>query len=192
MSDQPPIRKRAPRRDAQARRAAVIAAAAACFQEFGYDVPLETVAERAGVGRGTLYRNFSDREALALAIFSREVERLGEGIDADAPIEHTLATMVRESATASSLFRRIAAELHRSNANLAAFRALRNRLEQLIAPAVMRARDRGELQNGVEPGDLVTALQMVGGLLYPFLDSADIEAQISAALQLLLAGLRPR
>lgn len=192
MDDRPATRKRAPRRDAQQRREALITAATACFEERGYDVPLETIAERAGVGRGTLYRNFRDREALALAIFSREVDRLEETVDPDAPIEDMLAVMIRDGAAASSLFRRIAAELHRSNANLTAFQALGERLERLIAPVVTQAQARGELDGDVTSHDLVLAMQMAGGLLYPFLSDEEVVVQISAALQLLLMGLRPR
>jgi DNA-binding transcriptional regulator YbjK len=41
------------RRDARARREALLEAAAACFDADGFGVPLEDIAARAGVGRGT-------------------------------------------------------------------------------------------------------------------------------------------
>ena len=56
----PPTR----RRDAQDNRDRLIAAAREVFAESGFDVPLDAIARRAGVGRATLYRNFSDRYAL--------------------------------------------------------------------------------------------------------------------------------
>ncbi len=66
------------RKDALARRHAILKAAAEVLAEQGFDAPLELVAERAGVGRATLYRNFPDRTALALAVFTQEVEALAE------------------------------------------------------------------------------------------------------------------
>lgn len=155
-------------------------------------MPLEVIADRAGVGRGTLYRNFQDREALALAIFSREVDKFESAFDPAAPIENNLAKMVREGAPAAALFRRIATELKQADANLAAFAALGVRLEQLLAPAVQQACMRGEIDEAVTPAQLVLALQMAGGLLYPFMNDDEITMQIDAALHLLLRGLRPR
>jgi AcrR family transcriptional regulator len=38
------------------------------FARLGTDVPLEVVAQEAGVGRGTLYRNFPSREHMLAAI----------------------------------------------------------------------------------------------------------------------------
>ena len=52
------------RKDAQERRDRLIAAAADLFELQCYDVPLEAIAERAGIGRGTLYRNFRARMLL--------------------------------------------------------------------------------------------------------------------------------
>jgi len=192
MHDPPAPRTRAPRRDAQRRREALLTAATSCFQQFGYDVPLEVVADRAGVGRGTLYRNFKDREALALAIFTREIDRFEDGFDPAAPIEANLGKMIRQGAPAAALFRRIAADLKQSDANLAAFEALGARLEALLAPAVEKARARDEIDRAVTPADLVLALQMVGGLLYPFMGDEEVAMHINAALGLLLRGIRPR
>ena len=64
------------RRDAVLRREALLNAAIECFETRGYSVSLEEIADHAGVGRGTLYRNFKDRAALTLAIFAREIEKI--------------------------------------------------------------------------------------------------------------------
>lgn len=42
------------------------------------DVPLNVIAKKAGVGQGTLYRNFPDRNALVLEIHRREVQQLAD------------------------------------------------------------------------------------------------------------------
>jgi AcrR family transcriptional regulator len=56
------------RADAQRNRDALLATARAVFARLGTDVPLEVVAQEAGVGRGTLYRHFPSREHLLAAI----------------------------------------------------------------------------------------------------------------------------
>jgi AcrR family transcriptional regulator len=40
------------------------------------DVPLSVIAKKAGVGQGTLYRNFPSREALVLEAYHHEVQQL--------------------------------------------------------------------------------------------------------------------
>ncbi|MGK2912127.1 MAG: TetR/AcrR family transcriptional regulator [Sphingobium sp.] len=52
--------------------------AACMFEEMGYDVPLEAIAEKAGVGRGTLYRNFKDRSALAIEVVSLRLDEVSQ------------------------------------------------------------------------------------------------------------------
>jgi len=42
------------------------------------DVPLSVIAKKAGVGQGTFYRHFPDRETLVLEVFRAEMERLAE------------------------------------------------------------------------------------------------------------------
>lgn len=192
MTDTPPPTARPLRRDAQERRAALIAAATDCFEAQGYGVPLEAIAERAGVGRGTLYRNFRDREALALAIFEQEIDRLDGRIDADRPLAETIGAVVRDGARASALFGRIGAELRLDDENARAFRALRDRLERMMTPAAEAAKARGELRADAGPRELVLAIRMVGGLRQPIHDPADSNDQVAAALALLLNGLQPR
>ncbi|MGW0712058.1 TetR/AcrR family transcriptional regulator [Streptomyces sp. NPDC002643] len=43
------------------------------------DVPLSAIAKKAGVGQGTFYRNFPNREALVLEVHRHEVRQLVDG-----------------------------------------------------------------------------------------------------------------
>ncbi|GGJ77622.1 TetR family transcriptional regulator [Streptomyces camponoticapitis] len=42
------------------------------------DVPLSTIAKKAGVGQGTFYRNFPHREALVLELYRHEMRQVAE------------------------------------------------------------------------------------------------------------------
>src|SRR5271163_4846325 len=59
---------RKPRADSARNRQFLIDAAKAAFADVGLDVSLEEIARRAGVGIGTLYRNFSSRQAVVEAV----------------------------------------------------------------------------------------------------------------------------
>jgi AcrR family transcriptional regulator len=67
---------RQPRSDVARNRRLLVEAAIEAFQEFGWDVPLDTVARRAGVGNATLYRHFPTRDDLYEAVFAVLHERL--------------------------------------------------------------------------------------------------------------------
>lgn len=63
------------RSDARENRARILAAARQAFAEDD-DTSMNRIAQLAGVGPGTLYRNYPSREALILEIYQEEIERL--------------------------------------------------------------------------------------------------------------------
>ncbi|HUO38756.1 MAG TPA: helix-turn-helix domain-containing protein [Mycobacterium sp.] len=69
------------RADAQLNRGRILAAAAELFAERGLGVPLEEIADRAGVGVATLYRRFPTRADLAAAAFERSISRYTDAVD---------------------------------------------------------------------------------------------------------------
>lgn len=64
------------RADARRNRQRILEAAAATFAAEGIAVPVDVVAERAGVGVGTLYRHFPTKEALFEAIVMDRIDTL--------------------------------------------------------------------------------------------------------------------
>lgn len=70
------VQSRPLRADAQRNRERLLAAATEAFANEGEDVALEAVAARAGVGIGTLYRHFPNRDALVAAAYRHEVDEL--------------------------------------------------------------------------------------------------------------------
>ncbi len=71
------------RADAALNRARILEAAEEVFAAQGVSAPIDDVAERAGVGVGTLYRHFATKEALFEAIVLARLEEL-QRVAADA------------------------------------------------------------------------------------------------------------
>lgn len=71
----------AQRADAKRNRERIIEAGVELFSRDG-SASLSAVGKRAGVGQGTLYRHFPDREALIWAVYEREVDDLVTRADA--------------------------------------------------------------------------------------------------------------
>jgi AcrR family transcriptional regulator len=78
------------RSDARENRARILAAAREAFAEDG-DTSMNQIAQRAGVGPGTLYRNYPNREALILDIYQDEIDGLAGAVagllEAHPPVE---------------------------------------------------------------------------------------------------------
>jgi AcrR family transcriptional regulator len=64
------------RADAQRNRELILEIAKAIFARDGVQASLDDIARRAGVGPGTLYRHFPNRDALIAAVYRSEVEKL--------------------------------------------------------------------------------------------------------------------
>jgi AcrR family transcriptional regulator len=69
------------RADAKRNYDRIVDVARQVFREQGYDASLDEVAKRAGVGPGTLYRHFPNRDALLDAIMQSWVDRVDEAAD---------------------------------------------------------------------------------------------------------------
>jgi len=64
------------RADAARNRARILEAAEVVFAADGIEVPVDVIAEKAGVGVGTLYRHFETKEKLCEAILLERLARL--------------------------------------------------------------------------------------------------------------------
>src|SRR5438067_10152229 len=71
-----PLLARPRRADALRNYEKILVAARDAFAEGGEATSLEEIARRAGVGIGTLYRNFPNRQALLEAVYVGEVEEV--------------------------------------------------------------------------------------------------------------------
>ncbi len=68
--------RRALRADARRNRDAILDAAGELFARRGDAVQMDEIADRAGLGVGTLYRHFADKQALRAAIIGRRFEEM--------------------------------------------------------------------------------------------------------------------
>ena len=77
------------RRDAARNRALLLDAAREVFAARGLEATLDEIAHHAGVGVGTAYRHFANKQELAAAIFKDDFEQLVESaraaLDVDDP-----------------------------------------------------------------------------------------------------------
>lgn len=86
---------RSARSDALANRQRILEAAREAFARRGLDAEIREIAERAGVGVGTLYRHFQSREGLLAALFQQINEHLLRRLQAAVETEDPRAA-VRE------------------------------------------------------------------------------------------------
>jgi len=165
---------KAERREAAAtdKRDAIMAAALSLFVERGfYGTAVPEIAERAGVGAGTIYRYFESKEALVNALYRAEKMKFAQNV-----VERVNATG-GDREPARELFRRlwmhmadfavahpdsfVFLELHHHAAYLdAESHALEQRMLTLFAGVIVAAQARGELKAG-DP-KLMMALVMGG------------------------------
>ncbi|MDT7613343.1 MAG: hypothetical protein QOF00_790, partial [Pseudonocardiales bacterium] len=89
------------RADARRNRDQILAAAKERFAAQGPDVPMEEIARAAGVGVGTLYRRFPDREALIRAVardnFSNALAEARTAVAEESTAWQALVRFLRQS-----------------------------------------------------------------------------------------------
>jgi AcrR family transcriptional regulator len=178
------------RADARRNVDALLEAAKAVFAAAGVDAPVREIAERAGVGVGTVYRHFPRRSDLVAAVFRREVDACAAAAPAlaaaHAPGE-ALARWLRRYTSFVATKRGLAAALHSGDP---AFDALPAYFQQQLGPALASLLDAaaaaGEIRPDVAPRDLLRA---VSNLCLPAGDAADA-GHSRRMVDLLIDGLR--
>lgn len=180
------------RRDAERNRQRILAAAAEVFTERGLDATLDEIARAAGVGIGTVYRRFPDKESLITALFRDRID--------------ALVIVAEQACAAQDPWQGLAGYLEFAAATLAGDLGLRqlmmfgtyerdqvcyarDRMQPVITKLVERAQAAGDLR----PDFQATDVKMIGIML-----SAVAEYAASAApevwrryLGMLIDGLRP-
>lgn len=155
-------RSRPLRRDAVRNHQLVVAAAREVFAEFGTDASMEQIASRAGVGVGTVYRRFPNKEALVDEISGLMLRELAEVArrSLDLPDGAGLEAFLRVIGRSLSEHRGYADKLvGRSKA--ACVELLRDRITGLLT----QAQRAGRVAPGVELGDVMALIWALRGLV---------------------------
>jgi AcrR family transcriptional regulator len=186
MSDAPPVAVRRPTRaDARRNFDALLAAAREAFAENGTGASLEDIARRAGVGIGTLYRNFPTRQDLFESVYVEEIDQLSQAATAVAalPPWEALTTWLERFVAYVATKRAIVEAL---NTDSAMFRSCRSTMYAAAEPLLARAQQAGEVRDDATLDDV---LRLVSGLTSAgFVD----DAQRARVLRFALDGLRGR
>jgi len=182
------------RADARRNREQIVAAAHLVFTEQGMETPMEEIARRAGVGVGTLYRRFPDREALIRAVFAENIHHLmslaraelGQQEDAWDALRRFLRRCVelRLGGLFSVLGRRVVEVLRTDPELMEARQAMLSLLDGMIR----KAQDDGAVRPDVGVGDVIFMLGMVIRHGPPIASATADEARIRL-LELMLDGL---
>jgi len=181
---------RAQRVDACRNRDRLLEVAAETFANCGIDASLEGIAKCAGVGIGTLYRHFPNRDALVEAVYRHNVDLLCDGADelrATLPPDEALAEWMRRFVGYVASKKGLANYLKSVvSADSDLFVSTHARVQQTISHLVQAAADAGTIRPGVEGMDLLRALSGVCLMS----DQADESGHGATVAELLMDGLR--
>jgi AcrR family transcriptional regulator len=145
------------RADAERNRSRILDAAAELFAEKGLAVGLDEIARHAGVGVGTVYRRFANKDELVEALFEERIAQVAqlaeEALDAEDPwegfatfFERTVGLHVANRAVKELMFTHGEAYERVAEA--------RARIGPLVAEIIRRAQASGELRADLELSDV--------------------------------------
>lgn len=154
------------RADARANRDALLTAARALFMERGAsDVPLEDIAQRAGVGRATVYRHFPTRGDLLLGLLDQLVDEL-EGTGAALPDSPDSFMKLFRAAVKLQVENLPLVDLLPPRSELPpGVDALRERLHQLYRRPLATAQAAGAVNAELSPQDIRVLVSMLSAVV---------------------------
>lgn len=191
MNNAAPGGPRRRRADARANRAALLDAAARAVMRDGYAVPLDRIAQEAGVGVGTLYRNFADREALITALVDRSYQLVADLARAAAMCEDEPLDAIK------GFFEGVVATRHRLVLPLMGGPAVTGRINPhsfeistALQSVIQRGISNGTIRSDVGAPDIMVAGAMLAQPQLPP-EAWRVAAQRIAAILLDGLALRP-
>jgi AcrR family transcriptional regulator len=181
--------QRPKRADAARNYDKLLAAAREAFTADGAAASLEDIARRAGVGIGTLYRNFPTRQALLEAVYVDEVEGICRAAEELGDLEpwDALVAWLRSFADYATTKKALAAELMGYlDGDAAVFAHCRVAIKAAGTPLLEAAQRAGAVRSDAVFMDV---LRMVGGIAtIPNPEPGQVDRILAVALD----GLRAR
>jgi AcrR family transcriptional regulator len=149
--------------------------------------PLSSVARKAGVGQGSLYRHFPDRTALAVAVFEENLTELELFIDRpESTLRDLLERVIDQAVVSTALIDLIWAHSHDERVV-----HLGDRLRDMVERKVQREKESGVLGAHVTVEDVLLAVSMLAGVLARS-DADERRAVGSRAVVLFTLAFGPR
>ena len=179
------------RSDARRNREAILVAALTTLTD-SPDASLNAIAKRAGVANATLYRHFPTREALVLATYQHEVQRLVDAagllLAGHEPIEalrRWVERLARYAVTKHGLgdALRKATSPGSDLSSTDTYTAIVGALDRLLQANV----SAGTLRSGLSADDVILALAG----LWQLDPAGDWSAQARRIYDIVLSGLKP-
>lgn len=144
-----------------ANRQALIDAAREVFTELGYTAPMKEIARRAGVGQGSMYRHFSDRIALAAAVFEPSIQELESlAVQPDTTLADLFDRVTEQALSSAAL-----TELMSSNRDDPRVTLLGDRTRDTIAMIVEREQSAGSLGTDLSTDHAMVAVAMLATMI---------------------------
>jgi AcrR family transcriptional regulator len=184
------------RADAVRNRELLLAAAREAFAEGGPDVAVRTIAKRAGVGPGTLFRHFPTKRDLLVAVLDGAFAGMAASIDEGLAAEDPWEGLVHVLTATAELQSRDRTVLEAAGPELFGDEHFRRRMDGMmegIARIIVRGQEAGAVRDDLTPEDLPFIVAALGGATE---HCAPLEGDVPPGLWrrylgLLLDGLRP-
>lgn len=180
------------RRDAERNRQRIVQAAREVFASRGLSAGLNDIAHHAGLGVGTVYRHFPNKDVLIETALRERVAAMlvvAEEGRANADAWQGLTRIMRTFAEMQVADRGLRDVALGSEFGQQEMDDLRARIAPVVEQVLMRAQAAGDVRRGVTVGDLVLVLFMVTELARH--SSEDEPAAYRRYLDVFLQGLRP-
>ncbi|WP_432192545.1 TetR/AcrR family transcriptional regulator [Streptomyces sp. bgisy027] len=185
-----PSRNNGPQRsDAQRNRERILEVALAELSR-DVDAPLSLIAKKAGVGQGTFYRNFPNREALVLEVYRHEVQLLTDAAtellktrEPDAALREWLNQLARFASAKTGLSDVMRQIVGTTDASAQPGYAL---VAEAVGNLLAANHEAGTIRPGVTVDDFILAIAGIWQLDF----RGDWQAQGARLLDLVMDGLR--
>jgi len=179
------------RRDAELNRLRILRAGREVFASRGLQATLNDVAHHAGLGVGTVYRKFPDKQALAEAVYGQELAEIAAMAQQARAEEDAFAALsgFLERALARAARNRGLRELmHHGTVEGAGLARARQEITSHCEHLVARACAQGALRDGVTEADIAPIAAMIDSVMA--LPGEDPSEMWRRYLAIVLDGLR--
>lgn len=179
------------RKDAERNRLRILEAAGEVFADRGLAASLDDIAHHAGVGVGTVYRRFPDKDALIDALFEQRVEAFAAM--AQTALDHPdawegLVAFLEQAVGMQACDRGLKELLLSSAPGRDRIAGVRDRIAPIVGEVVARATESGALRADIGHQDMPMINMMLGAIA----DAArDVQPELwRRYLRIVLDGLR--